>query len=730
MHDLRVMFEAADMGILVLNADMKISWVNGDFERLTGYTEEEMQGKSLADFVPESHAAKLHEYYRLRSTRDTQAPNNCEMKFRTKDGVVKDSLLSIAMIPETKNAMAFLLDVTSWKTTEKRLLYMATRDVLTGLPNRTAFLDRATLGLAHAKRNGKKCAVMLLDLDNFKEINDTLGHTIGDEMLRAVARRFTATLRKSDTVARMGGDEFLFLAADFTRDDNVKIVARKLLERFGEPFSIRGHRIRITASIGVSVYPDDGTNAEVLIQYADRAMYAAKRAGRTTYRRYDQSMVHQEPSKVVAVVGHESRVEAMEKLFRGTEFEIEGGTDRSAIKELLSQERSVAVLIDLTTPDKTVRGIGSAVLKETARIPIVLLTTKDDPDFTAKALRAGVQECLVGGDVDGPGLTRAIRNAIERHRHLKAAKGQPEATGPRDAALFRSFVERAEIGIVMVDRGGMILSANPAAQAILGKETERLVGKRFGHPVEPGTTKRFHVLRGPGVRVPVAMSVTETEWEQSPVYAVILHDVAISRETEPKYENETRTLLEIIERLAETASLRDRHAGGHQRRVAALACAIAREIGLSEQRIEGLRLAAYVHDIGKAYLPTDILNKPGALDSAKMGLVKTYPQLGYEMLKDIAAPWAVAQIVYQHHERIDGSGYPRGLTGEDIMTEARILAVAEVVEAMMSPRPYRPAASLEVALQEISLNKGTLYDPDVADACLGLFEEKGFEFVN
>jgi putative nucleotidyltransferase with HDIG domain len=179
--------------------------------------------------------------------------------------------------------------------------------------------------------------------------------------------------------------------------------------------------------------------------------------------------------------------------------------------------------------------------------------------------------------------------------------------------------------------------------------------------------------------------------------------------------------------MALTVEARDPYTAGHQRRVADLARAIAEEMGLSKERIEGIRVAGGLHDIGKINIPAEILGKPGRINNMELGLIKMHPQVGYNILKGIEFPWPVAQIVLQHHERMDGSGYPQGLVGGDIVLEARILAVADVVEAMSSHRPYRPAHNIDKALEEISQNSGILYDPEVADVCLRLFTEKGFK---
>ena len=190
------------------------------------------------------------------------------------------------------------------------------------------------------------------------------------------------------------------------------------------------------------------------------------------------------------------------------------------------------------------------------------------------------------------------------------------------------------------------------------------------------------------------------------------------------FEELRRNLEDTVHALAVAIEMKDPLTASHQRRVAKLACAIAEDMALSDDKIEGIGIAAMVHDIGKINVPSEILSKGGPLNDAEFDLIKRHPQAGYDILKDIKFPWPVAQIALQHHERVDGSGYPQGLKGNNILLEARVLAVADVVEAMSSNRPYRPALGIDKAMEEIRKNKGKLYDPDVVPACLRVCSEK------
>jgi PAS domain S-box-containing protein/putative nucleotidyltransferase with HDIG domain len=263
-----------------------------------------------------------------------------------------------------------------------------------------------------------------------------------------------------------------------------------------------------------------------------------------------------------------------------------------------------------------------------------------------------------------------------------------------------------------------------------GALLKRMLQKTLGKPPSPMEVKikckdgRFKHVSGIGelIRkkgIPVGFQVTA-------------QDITERKEAEERAEMIAKQLLkaleDIVETMAITVELRDPYTAGHQRRVAQLACAIADDIGLSEEQQTGIRFAGLIHDIGKIRIPTEILTHPGVLTEAENRIIRTHPSTGYEILKNIEFPWPIAPAILQHHERIDGSGYPSGLVNDDIIIEAKILAVADVVEAMASHRPYRPSLGLDRALDEIKSNIGTLYDPEAVNSCIKLFRKKRFIF--
>jgi PAS domain S-box-containing protein len=229
----------------------------------------------------------------------------------------------------------------------------------------------------------------------------------------------------------------------------------------------------------------------------------------------------------------------------------------------------------------------------------------------------------------------------------------------------------------------------------------------------------------------ITFKIADPETGTLQLLANVSQDITERKQAEEQLKHTLESLRKAlgttIQVLVSAVETRDPYTAGHQVRSTDLARAIAIEMGLPQEKIEAIRMAGPIHDIGKLSVPAEILSKPTKLTNLEFSLIKEHARTGFEMLKDVESPWPLAQIVYQHHERMDGSGYPQHLKGEDILIEARILTVADVVEAMASHRPYRPAIGLNAALDEIEKNKGTLYDEDAADACLRLFREKGFQ---
>ena len=317
---------------------------------------------------------------------------------------------------------------------------------------------------------------------------------------------------------------------------------------------------------------------------------------------------------------------------------------------------------------------------------------------------------------------------------------------------YRELVDNANDAVIVIETTGYLSFVNPKFCEMMGytmEEAKKLHFSKLVHPEDLAivtenfkkTLSREEVPRnyefraltklGKAIYVDHNFTVIEREGGAVKIQAVV-RDVTerkrAEEELQESFEKIQKTMRGAIHAIGLIVEVRDPYTAGHQRRVTSLATAIAKEMGLSKDRIDGILLAGAIHDIGKISVPAEILSKPGRISDIEFSIIKTHPQVAHDILRTIEFPWAIGPIILQHHERIDGSGYPSGLSGEDIMLEARILGLADVIEAMASHRPYRPALGIDKALEEISQNKDILYDPNVVDACLKLFAEKGFTF--
>ncbi|MDD5169465.1 MAG: PAS domain S-box protein, partial [Syntrophales bacterium] len=312
---------------------------------------------------------------------------------------------------------------------------------------------------------------------------------------------------------------------------------------------------------------------------------------------------------------------------------------------------------------------------------------------------------------------------------------------------YRNIFENAQEGIFRSTPDGRITMSNQAMAKMFGFESpeEMLTGvtdiahelyvnpddrKKIVEIIEEcGFIKRYEIQCYKKDRSIIWISLTMRA-ARDERGRIIYYD-GISEDNTSRHqavERMKKALGATIQAIAVIVETRDPYTAGHQKRVADLAHTIATKMNLPLDMIEGIRMAAAIHDLGKISVPSEILSKPTELSDVEFMLIKTHPQSGYDILKDLDFPWPVARTVLEHHERMNGSGYPNGLTGENILMESRILAVADVVESMASHRPYRPALGIDAAIDEIEKNKGTLYDDTVVDVCLRLFKEKHFSF--
>jgi len=380
-------------------------------------------------------------------------------------------------------------------------------------------------------------------------------------------------------------------------------------------------------------------------------------------------------------------------------------------------------------------------------MPFIIVSGTIADEIAVDAMKAGAHDYIMKNNLArlNPAIERELRESKNRRERKRA-----DQELKRSEKKYRTLFEESRDAIYMSTEPGDLIDFNQSTLNLFGYSREEMYGlsieavfvdideyNRFQKELEQkGSARDFEAkLRkkdGTEMYCLISSTVRQARDQSIAGYQGIIRDISelISNRNalEETLKELRKALGGTIEAMALTVETRDPYTAGHQRRVSNLARAIATEMDISDNRVQGIRLAGVIHDIGKISVPGEILSKPGKISEHEFGIIKEHPTVGYNILKTVDFPWPIAQIVRQHHERFDGSGYPDGLAGEDILLEARILAVADVVEAMASHRPYRASLGTDIALREISKNRDILYDPQVVDVCLRLFNDQGYRF--
>ncbi len=412
------------------------------------------------------------------------------------------------------------------------------------------------------------------------------------------------------------------------------------------------------------------------------------------------------------------------------------------MKKALDEKSWDIVLADYNLPHFSGLKALALVREREMEIPFILISGKIGEETAVDVMKAGANDYIMKDKLERltPAVVRELGEVGVREE-LKQAE--------QEVKMRARLLDAANDSIVLHDLDGRYIYVNKATSELLGYSKDELADIKLKEINTPEYAKSFksrikqlskagslvfesvdHCKDGSVIPVEIHARIIESNGEK--LVLSVARDITERKKAEAEIKESLaklkRTLEETVQAMALTVETRDPYTAGHQRRVSELALAIAKEMEIKEDQAEGLKMAAVIHDIGKLQVPAEILSKPGRITDHEFDIIKTHSKVGYEILKSIEFPWPIAQIALQHHERMDGSGYPQGLSGKDILLEAKILAVSDVVEAMSSNRPYRAALGIDKALEEIARNKGGLYDEEVADACLAVIKKNGFKF--
>lgn len=430
-------------------------------------------------------------------------------------------------------------------------------------------------------------------------------------------------------------------------------------------------------------------------------------------------------NKKILVVEDEMIIaEDIKRSLLNYKYEVLGveGTGSGAIAKIRAEKPDL-VLMDIKI-EGDLDGIETArKINDEFDLPIVYLTANADEATLTRAKETKPYGYLVKPfeEIDLNATIQIAFSKFESDKVLRESENR-----------FKKMIEDNTDGIVVVDQRGFIRFVNNAATRLFDKDRMRLLGTRLNYPLKTDKLQPIIIPGEMGKEKTGEMHIVETEWERQPAFLATIRDITLRVNAERALQQSNiklrKLMEEVVNGLVYAIEMRDPYTAGHQRRVAELACEIGENMSLPSEQIDGLRIAALLHDIGKIHVPSEILSKPGKLTNVEFAIIESHAEAGYEVLKSIEFPWPIAQIVLQHHEKMNGSAYPSGLKMDEILIEARIICVADVIEAMSSHRPYRPALGINMAMREINQNKGILYDDNVVTACNRVIEAGKFQF--
>ena len=694
----RIIFENTGTATVIFEEDATITLANAKFAELAGYTIDEIENKKKwTEFVIEEDLELMKTRHRLHRIDPSAAPKSCEFCFIDRYGETRNIFLNIDIISDTKQRIASLLDITENKRAEEalRLNEEKYRSILEEMQEGYFEVDFA---------------------GNFTFFNDSLWRYFGyskEELMGMNNRQYTD-----------------------------KENSKKLFQTFNKVYNTG----EPTEGFDWQIIKKDGTKRYVEASVSLQKDSSGKPIGfRGIARDVTERKGAEEELKKVQLFNTAilDSIPGILYLYDDTGHLVQWNKQNEEVTGYSSEELKGMYVLDWfgsVEPDTSniINSVAN-VMKNGYAMTEARIITKSGQ---------AVPMILTGVKLAIAGKNYLLGIGIDITKRKKAEEAL------KDSELkYRNIFENAIEGIYQSTREGRFVTANAALARMAGYESpEELIEsikdigtQLYVHPEDrkrilaiieaKGFAEGFEVefYKKNGSTFWVVINARTVKDEQGKILYTegLIEDITIRKHAEEQLHQTLESLKKAVGTtigvLVSAVESRDPYTAGHQKRVADLARTIATEMGLPHDTIEGIRLTGSIHDIGKLSIPAEILSKPAKLTNIEFSLVKEHSRIGYEMLKSVESPWPLAQIIYQHHERMDGSGYPRNLKGDVIIMEARIMAVADVVETMASHRPYRPALGIEAALEEIEKNKGILYDATVADVCLRLFSEKGYQ---
>ena len=704
----RRLFETASDGIILLEKrEGKITQANPATEKLLGYTEKESIGNKLQNIGVVLDTSDFQTT--MRNLNKSGIINYRNVKVETKSGQHIDT--EIYLVDRAKLVQCNIRDVTGRKQTQEALRESEKkyRLVVDNMADVVAVIDM-NLRFTYVSPS----------------ITRLRGYTVEEAMAQTLEQ--TMTPESLQIVAKVFEEEIKLEASGTADPGRSRILELEEYRKDGSNVWIENHvsflRDEAQKPVGIISYSHDITDRK-------RAEEELKESEKK-YR-----LLADHVNDVIFVLDmnlNYTYVSPSMKTLRGYKPE-----------EIMEQQTSFDASLTPSSRDLAIRTLSEVMEIEKSEHKDINVSRTLELEIRRKdgtIVWTEVNVSFIRDENQQPvGILGVIRDITERKRAGEVLREREEQ--------YRLVIENAKEAII-ITQDMKVVFLNHAAMNMAGYSKEISTLKSFTDFIHPDDLKMvvdYHIKRLKGEEVPPVYSfrvigqdgtviwceinAAVIQWKGKPATLNFLNNVTERKRAEEELKQTLESLRKAvgatIQVMVSAIEMRDPYTSGHQLRAANLACAIATEMGLPQDKIEGIRMAGSIHDIGKLSIPAEILSKPTRLTDIEFSLIKEHSRIGYEMLKDVESPWPLAQIVYQHHERMDGSGYPRNLKGDEIIIEARIMAVADVVEAMASHRPYRPGLGIDATLMEIEKNKGIFYDNTVADACLKLFREKSYK---